>query len=858
MKSDEQKISLVGFLILVVLTLAAGISVYVVMLRQSEELLSKSLQLSLNSGMALVGNTIASGINNAQMMSTRPFIVDNLSRLNADPGDRKSVASLERIARSFVSPRRFSGVSYYDADGKELANAGSFMQDAERLQLNKDAFLLWKGKFVLHVRTNVFDDGGQRIGSIATEADLLPLNTAIADMASVGRTGEFALCVALSIPNAMDCYLRRISGDQFRRVQRIMEDKALPMNYALGGKAGVIFAKDYRRQDVVAAYTPLEGTDLGMVLKMDQSELYGPITGQLGYISMLLGALVLLGALMLYWMVSPLVRKLVESNKALHKANEKNLMFLRNASDGIHILDADGNLIECSDSFCEMLGYTREEMIGMNVSQWDVLHPEAEHHDRLMGRFSTKARAQFETRHRRRNGNLLDVEVSAYPLELEGKPVLFYSSRDITERKQSEAMIRIQSNALNASTDGIAIADARAPDMPLIFVNQAFGEITGYSNEELLGKNCRYLQGPDTDQPELGIIRACLKEGRSGKATLRNYRKDGSLFWNRIHIAPVLDEKGSLTHFLGVINDITDRRNADEYLRMVSSVFHHADEGILITDTDARILEVNPAFTRITGYAREEVLGKKPSLLHSGQQDSAFYQEMWKRILEEGHWAGEIWNRRKNGEIYPERLTLSAVKNDEGETVRYVALFSDISDIKSHQQQLERMAHHDVLTGLPNRILLNDRLDMAIAQAQRSGDKLAVCFMDLDGFKLVNDNLGHEAGDLLLIEVAKRLLSASRATDTVARLGGDEFVLVFANLADKAECLQLIARITDEINLPFHIQGHEVRISASIGIAIYPDVDADGSGLLRYADQAMYKAKQGGRNRVEFFAPEAE
>ena len=864
MESDKHKITLVGFMILMLLTLAAGISVYVVMLDESEAVLSKSLQSSLKSGSALLENSIANAFNNAHMMATRPFIVDNLTRLNANPGDQKSIDSLNRIAQSFVSPNKFSAVAYYDAKGKELASAGRLMKNPDRLFLKNGASLLWKNEFIMHVRTFVSDEGGRRIGSIVTETELLPLNSAIADMTSLGHTSEFALCGALSIPNSMDCYLRRISGNRFlHRLNRIMEDKALPMNYALEGKTGVILAKDYRRMEVVAAYAPLADTGLGLVLKMDQAELYGPVTGQLKYIAVLLAALVMLGALMLYWMVSPLVqklidsrRKVIESNEALMRANEKNLMLLRNASDGIHILDADGNLIECSDSFCDMLGYSREEMIGMNVSRWDAFLSESELREALMMQFSRQERTLFETRHRRKNGEIFDVEVSGYPLSLEGKPVLFNSARDITERKKSEAMIRIQSNALNASTDGIAIADARDPDFPLVYVNHAFEEITGYSRDELLGRNCRYLQGDDNNQPELENIRASLKAGRSGVATLRNYRKDGSLFWNRMHIAPVLDEHGKLTHFLGVINDVTERRNADEYLRMVSSVFHHADEGIVITDTNAMILEVNPAFTSITGYERDEVLGKNPSILRSGKHDRAFYEDMWRQIIEEGHWTGEIWNKRKNGEIYPERLILSAVKNEEDETVRYVALFSDISDIKSHQQQLERMAHHDVLTGLPNRMLLNDRLDMAIAQAQRSGERLAVCFLDLDGFKLVNDNLGHEVGDLLLVEVAKRLIAESRATDTVARLGGDEFVLVFADFSDEAECLQLVSRIKDAINHPFRIRGHEVHVSASIGVAIYPDLDADGNTLLRYADQAMYKAKQSGRNRIRFFEQE--
>ena len=429
---------------------------------------------------------------------------------------------------------------------------------------------------------------------------------------------------------------------------------------------------------------------------------------------------------------------------------------------------------------------------------------------------------------------------------------------DVTERKQTEALIKMQSDALNSSTNGVAIADASAPDLPLLYVNPAFERITGYPASELLGRNCRFLQGEDKDQPVLAEIRACLKEGRAGKATLRNYRKDGTLFWNRLNISPIFDKQDRLVQFLGIINDITDRKQADDHLRLISSVFDHADEGILITDQDGTILEANPACSHITGYSHEEMLGKNPRILHSGRQDRQFYEIMWQEVTTNGYWSGEVWNKRKNGEIYPERLTLSAVKNEGGETMRFIALFSDISSIKSHQQQLEHMAHHDALTGLPNRTLLNDRFEMALAQVKRSRTKLAVCFMDLDDFKPVNDTLGHEAGDTLLIEVAQRMLAISRSTDTVARLGGDEFVLIFTDVSNKTECQMMLARVMNTINQPFNIDGHEVRISASIGVAFYPDDDEDGDSLLRHADQAMYVAKQSGRGRFHFFEKAAD
>ena len=398
-----------------------------------------------------------------------------------------------------------------------------------------------------------------------------------------------------------------------------------------------------------------------------------------------------------------------------------------------HILDMDGNILEASDSFCDMLGYTREELLCMNVTQWDaeLRMSGAEITSNLKNQYAQRERVQFESRHRRKDGTVFDVEVSAFPLLLGGKPVLFCSSRDITDRKL-----------------------------------------------------------------------------------------------------------------------------ADDHLRLISSVFDHAEEGILITDKDGTILEANPACTRITGYSHEEMLGRNPRILHSGRQDRQFYETMWAEVLIKGSWTGEVWNKRKSGEIYPERLTLSSVKNAEGQTIRFIALFSDISSIKSHQQQLEHLAHHDALTGLPNRTLLNDRFEMALAKAKRSGEKLAVCFMDLDGFKPVNDNLGHEAGDVLLVEVAQRMLGISRSTDTIARLGGDEFVLIFTDISGKAECQQMLTRVMNAINQPFDIDGHEVRISASIGVAFYPDDDGDGDNLLRHADQAMYVAKQSGRGRFHFFNQE--
>ncbi|MET0000985.1 MAG: EAL domain-containing protein [Candidatus Thiodiazotropha lotti] len=303
------------------------------------------------------------------------------------------------------------------------------------------------------------------------------------------------------------------------------------------------------------------------------------------------------------------------------------------------------------------------------------------------------------------------------------------------------------------------------------------------------------------------------------------------------------------------MHDVTERRQAEEKLKQAASVFEHAHEGIVITDTDATILEVNDAFCRITGYPREEIVGRNPRLLASGRHDKAFYIEMWRSLLDEGHWRGEIWNRRKNGEAYPENLTISAVRHEDGATSHYIGLFSDISKQKAHQTELEYIAHHDTLTGLPNRTLLIDRLQMAMAQSSRHRRQLAVAYIDLDSFKEVNDTYGHAAGDFLLTEVSKRMRNTLRSGDSIGRLGGDEFVAVLFDLGEANDCVPLLNRLLDCASRPVPMDGQQLKVTASIGVTTYPQQDqaVDADQLLRQADRAMYQAKLIGKNRYQFF-----
>ena len=297
-------------------------------------------------------------------------------------------------------------------------------------------------------------------------------------------------------------------------------------------------------------------------------------------------------------------------------------------------------------------------------------------------------------------------------------------------------------------------------------------------------------------------------------------------------------------------------RRSQDRLRLAAGVFEHAQEGIIIANPKGEIVDANATFLALTGYSREEVLGRNPRFLASGQQGAEFYRAMWLALLERGVWRGEMINRRKDGTLYVQQTSISAVRDKQGRVRHYIGLSSDISELRESQDRLEQMAYFDALTGLPNRRMLSDRLQQALAQAQRADRLLAVCYLDLDDFKPINDTWGHAAGDSLLIEAAQRLTASVRAGDTVSRLGGDEFVVLLGNLAHFDECEVALERIRSALNKPFMLKEGEARVSASMGVTLFPLDGADPDTLIRHADQAMYLAKQSGRNRYTLFDAE--
>jgi diguanylate cyclase (GGDEF)-like protein/PAS domain S-box-containing protein len=416
----------------------------------------------------------------------------------------------------------------------------------------------------------------------------------------------------------------------------------------------------------------------------------------------------------------------------LERESARNYLFLRVATEGIHILDTEGNIIEASDSFCEMLGYSHGEMLGMNIGDWDVGVADADRRAKLA---TPREKPELiETRHRRRDGSIIDVEIRYIGFKLDGHLLCFASARDITELKRTRESQRI------------------------------------------------------------------------------------------------------------------------------AAVAFESQEGMIVTDADRRILRVNQAFSEMTGYSAEEVVGKTPALLKSGRQDDVFYRRMWEDLATQGNWRGEIWNRKKSGEAYPEWLSITAVKDAKGTVTHYVGSFVDISERKIAEDKIRSLAYFDALTGLPNRRFLMERLGQALASARRHKHLGALLFLDLDHFKTLNDTEGHDVGDLLLTQVAERLRLNVREGDTVARLGGDEFVVMLEGLSEDedqatGQTETVAAKIREAINQPYPLARRLHHGTTSIGVSLFSGRTDNVEEILKHADVALYQAKDSGRNAVRFFDP---
>ncbi len=425
-------------------------------------------------------------------------------------------------------------------------------------------------------------------------------------------------------------------------------------------------------------------------------------------------------------------------------------------------------------------------------------------------------------------------------------------ARMAQKRLETERLLQDSRNynrtLFETSPIGLAL---RTRDGQLVDANPAFAAILGRHVDEVRLFHYRDIAGPDWAAEEAERLRDLAPGDVSGPSEMEFLHRAGHRV--PVRVSSLLLEREGHQYVWSSVEDITADKLAEARLKLAASVFTHAREGIFITDADGIVVDINQTLCEITGYGREESVGKPSRFLAAGPHAAEFFESVWRLLRERGDWYGEIRNRRKNGETYVATLTISAVQDSDGQVMNYVALLTDITLMKAHEQRLEHIAHYDALTGLPNRVLLADRLRQAMAQSQRRDRALAVAYLDLDGFKPVNDSHGHNIGDKLLITVAERMKEALRSGDTLARIGGDEFVAVLVDLERQRDCELVLERLLAAAANPAHIDGLALQVSVSIGVTLYPQDGADADMLLRHADQAMYSAKQAGKNRYQLF-----
>lgn len=436
--------------------------------------------------------------------------------------------------------------------------------------------------------------------------------------------------------------------------------------------------------------------------------------------------------------------------------------------------------------------------------------------------------------------------------------------KDISELKHAQDQLLLYHEVFHHSTNGIIISDARTSGYPILSVNPAFCATTGYGSEEILGRNCRFLQGDDRNQSDLQIVRKGLEAGRETRTLLRNYRKDGSLFWNELIVYPVCDTMGTVTHFVGIQNDVTQRKALEDALyaekERAEVTLHSIGDGVITTDEHGRITYLNPVAENMTGWRNTDATGRvigEIFVLIDGAT-SLPTQDPITRVLKENITLGLPINSvlvQRDGSQIAIEDSAAPIRDRDGNAVGAVLTFHDVTETRKMAINMSHLAQHDFLTNLPNRVLLQDRLDQAIAVAKRRHGRLALIFIDLDRFKNVNDSLGHAAGDKLLQAVAQRLTDSVRDSDTVCRQGGDEFVILLPELNEPRDAAKVAEKLLTAGTLPYQIDDHELHITLSIGVSLYPDHGTDSDTVTKHADAAMYYAKELGRNNYQFFTP---
>lgn len=746
---DDRKIFTVSGLTLVILILATGFSLYSVMQPQTEAMAASGLRAALENTVKLIENDIAHSVTNTKAISTRIFLTQSLENLYSEQSKEAGIAGLHRSAEKILSTH-FSGIKIYDAGNRLIVNSGVNSSHAQLTVtldtgIDIETALLWDRQFIVRNTIPVVNEEQQLIGRIITEEYLPGLTRLFKAEMLIGKTGDFLLCAPVIGSNLeMDCFLRGFDGNQFKRMPRLMNNRPLPVHFALDGQSGIKFIKDYRQVDVVAAHSPI-AYGLGAVLKMDKEELNSEFRDQMQAVVWYLVLLILIGMAILHWVTLPVIKRTINAKNASIKSY-KELMRAKNEAEEV------------------------------------------------------------------------SSELTAY-MDAIGKLALI----SVTDRKGR-----------------------------ILQVNEKFCEISGYTQPELIGKDHRILNSKVHPKSFWIEMWSKVSKGQTWHQEVCNRNKSGSLYWVDSTIVPLINLHGKIDRYLSVRVDITARKQKDYDLNerlkesnCLYTVRNYLELNLSLEKTCQSIFKtLIPALQYPDLAVAMIILGDHRAVTPGYQPDLP--NTIGARISANGKLCGELRisyaQNIKFCDPYEQNL-IDSIAHDLGQWY----------ERRETEKRMIEMATHDALTGLPNRYLLQDRIEQALAHDTRHRNRMAVLFIDLDHFKVINDSLGHDIGDLLLKATAERLLACVRNEDTVARQGGDEFIVVLNAIARPLDAAQVAQKILESLTKPYCIENNELHVGGSIGIAVFPNDGTTAEALLKNSDVAMYHAKENGRNNYQFF-----
>ena len=815
----------------------------------------------------------------ARLYAAQPGLKAALNTLAASPGEearRRVAQSLRRELQALREERAFHDILLIDLAGnvvfslreepdlgtnlldgpyQDTVLASGFRQATTFLHVDLTRFAPYapSAEQVAAFAVAPVVQAGRPIGALALQVSLDSLRPIVLDPTGMGRSGETVITLQGQGGVQYAFPLRDHEAVPF--VSRYPESgMAEPMRLSLRGEHGRGLVRDQRGHLVAASWQFLPSLNWGMVAKIDVDEALAPLRAK-QQLTILAFAFFLMLSLAIGYLLG---RRFLQAEYLIAAQEARYRGTFGSMTDGVALYEPTPDhqrfrILDINPAGERIGRVRREEVIG----RWaDEVFPGLEQAGILPAFRRVSA-----------GGDAESVSLTAYAddrlnlwvendvIRLPGGEIMSIF-KDITERKQAQEALMRSFGSLREAQRIARIGnwqlDLRQHRMicsdELLRILELTQETTEWSEQRLLAR----VHPEDRARVEAARA-ACAQDGEPYEVTYRLLQPDGECKHLVERGECRRDRFGGQLLLLGTVQDITERQRAEEALTLYANIFRHSGEAIMVTDHENRIVAVNPAFTRQTGYALSDIFGQNPRLLSSGHTPPETYQMMWSALRESGYWQGELWDRNRNGMVYPKWAAMSAIRDEDGRITHYIASFTDISERKAAEQRIEHLAHHDSLTGLFNRYNLEIRLSQALLLARREENRLAVMFIDLDRFKVINDTLGHHTGDLLLIEVARRLQGCVRESDIVARQGGDEFVVVLPGLSSPDDASPVAAKILHRLGEPYDIDGERLHSSPSIGISIYPDDGEDAETLMKNADTAMYHAKERGRNNMQYF-----